>query len=116
VNIFYEVFLIQSDMTSHCCGSQTGPRNSAPNLREPAAPREPLLPPPPRFRDVLEEVPETPYSGLFVHFTHPAIRSSTKRSVPKIGDVQRILSGIGSRSTDTMLAMESCTRTTGTSN
>jgi len=79
-------------------------------------PREPLLPPPPRFRDVLEEVPGNTYRGLLIHFTHPAIRSYTKRSMAKIGDIQRILSGIGSRSIDTMLAMESCTRTTGTFN
>jgi hypothetical protein len=78
-------------------------------------PREPLLPPPARFRDGLEEVPETPYRGLLVHFTYSAIRSCTKRAVPKIGNVQRILSGIDSRS-GTTLAMESCTGTTGTSN
>ena len=36
-------------------------------------PREALLPPPPRFRDGLEEVPKTPYRGLLVHFTHLAI-------------------------------------------
>jgi hypothetical protein len=77
-----------------------------------------LLPYENRFclRDMLEEVPGTPYRELLIHFIHPVIRSCTKRSVPKIGDVQRTLSRIGSRSTDTMLAMESCTSMTGTSN
>jgi hypothetical protein len=49
----------------------------------------------------IKVVPETPYRGLLVHFTHSAIRSCTKRAVPKIGDVQRTLSGIGSKSTGT---------------
>ena len=46
----------------------------------------------------IKVVPETPYRGLLVHFTHSAIRSCTKRAVPKIGDVQRTHLGIGSRS------------------
>src|SRR5947209_17683583 len=64
----------------------------------------------------IKVLPETPYRGLLIHFIHSAIRSCTKRAVPKIGNVQRTLSGIGSRSTGTTLTMESCTRTTGTSN
>jgi hypothetical protein len=62
-----------------------------------------------------KKYPRHPTVGC-LYMSHPAIRSCTKRAVPKIGDVQRTLSGIGSRSTDTTLAMESCTRTTGTSN
>jgi hypothetical protein len=65
-------------------------------------PREPLLSPPPRFRDGLEEGPEIPYRGLLVHFIYSVIRSCTKRAVLKIGDVQRTLSGIGSRSTGSL--------------
>ena len=52
----------------------------------------------------------------FVHFTYRGITSCRKRSVPKIGDIQTTLSGIGSRSTDSILAMEPCARTTGSSN
>jgi hypothetical protein len=47
----------------------------------------------------IKVAPETPYRGLLVRFTHSTIRSCTKRAVPKIGNVQRTLSGIGSRST-----------------
>src|SRR5271154_566177 len=36
----------------------------------------------------------------FIHFTYRGITSCRKRSVPKIGDIQMTLSGIGSRSTD----------------
>jgi hypothetical protein len=43
-------------------------------------------------------------------------RNRHLRSVPKDRDVQRTLSGIVSRSTDSKLAMESCMGTTGTSN
>src|SRR5271168_3129571 len=64
----------------------------------------------------IKVVPETPYRGLLVRFTHSTTRSCTKRAVPKMGNVQRTLSGIGSRSTGTTLTIESCTRTTGTSN
>ena len=50
------------------------PRNSASheNLLPPQ--REPLLPPPPRFRDVLVEVPRDTSRGLLIHFIHPAIK------------------------------------------
>src|SRR5271156_3628760 len=41
----------------------------------------------------------------FVHFTYRGITSCRKLSVPKIVDNQTILSGIGSRSTDSILAM-----------
>jgi hypothetical protein len=52
----------------------------------------------------------------FVHFTYRGITSCRKRSAPKIEDIQTTLSGTGSRSTDSILAMESCARTTGSSN
>jgi hypothetical protein len=50
------------------------------------------------FATGLEEVPETPLPWIVCTFTHPAIRSCIKCSVPKIGDVQRTLSGISARS------------------
>src|SRR2546423_2653695 len=52
----------------------------------------------------------------FVHFTYRGITSCRKRPAPKIGDIQTTLSGIGSRSTDSIPAMETCARTTGSSN
>jgi hypothetical protein len=63
-----------------------------------------------------KKYPRHPTVGcLYISHTRQ-IRSCRKRALPKIGDIQRTLSGIGSRSTDTTLEMESCTRTTGTSN
>ena len=60
-------------------------------------------------------------TGSKIYPRHPTVGcwyiSHTRQyTVPKIGDVQRTLSGIGSRSTGTTLTIESCTRTTGTSN
>src|ERR1700727_1599185 len=43
-------------------------------------------------------------------FTYRGITSCRKRSAPKTRDIQTSLSGIGSRSTDSILAMESCAR------
>jgi hypothetical protein len=80
----------------------------------------------PRLRGLLKEAPEILCCGLlyhsmttrskqwskrlamaeFVHFTYRGITSCRKRSVPKIRNIQTILSGIGSRSTDSILAME----------